>query len=248
MIDSAVVVSPSVTFSQLSHQLTIFPQVGGSLAGLIAGLQLKRQGVNVTILEQDVNSERSSHNAGIQVSENVNEVFRRHDGTGLRLALESTGSRWSIRRRQDVYTPGIGLRYWTNWGYMYRILRANFDGYASKACPDPPEARHGDGPARYLTGKRVTSLHYADGLVTVDYVDQAGQEEFITAQLVIGADGFHSTIRKLVQAPQALPDQLTGYFAWRGAVPRKMVSKETADYFSGNASFDLMGRKTYILW
>lgn len=94
----------------------------------------------------------------------------------------------------------------------------------------------------------MKSLYYADGLVTLHYVDQAGQEDTITCQLVVGADGFSSTIRKLVQAPQALPDQFTGYFAWRGAVPRKMVSKETADYFLGNVSFDLMGGKAYILW
>lgn len=234
--------SDAVKLTLISHQ------VGGSLSGLMAGLQLKRQGVNVTILEKDVNSERSSHNAGIQVSSNVNEIFRQNDDTGLRLALETAASRWSIGKRQDVATPAGVVRYWTNWGYLYRILRANFDGYASKACPDPPASRSGDGQARYLTGKRVTGLQYVDGLVTLNYVDQAGEEDSITSELVIGADGFHSVIRSLVQAPQALDDTYSGYFAWRGSVPRRLVSKETADYFLGNASFDLMGKKTYILW
>lgn len=182
------------------------------------------------------------------MSSNVNEIFRQNDDTGLPLALETTGSRWSIRKRRDVATPAGAARYWTNWGYLYRILRANFDGYASKACPDPPGARSGDGEARYLTGRRVTGLQCADGLVTLTFLDQAGEEESITSELVIGADGFHSTVRSLVQAPQTLYEEYSGHFAWRGAIPRKMVSKETADYFLGNVSFDLMGNKTYIIW
>lgn len=216
----------------------------------MAGLHLKRQGVNVTILEQDASSERSSHNAGIQIGPHARELLRQDDDTGLRLALETWGSRWSLGLRRDVLHPvskGPG-RLWTNWGYLYRILRANFDGYASKACPDPPAPRRGDGEARYLTGRRVTGLRYAEGLVTLQVVDQAGSEESLTSELVIGADGFNSSVRKLVEAPQMLSPRYAGYFAWRGSVPRKMVSKETADYFLNNASFDLMGNKTYILW
>lgn len=224
----------------------------------MAGLHLKRQGVNVTILEQDASSERSSHNAGIQLGAHVRELLRQDDDTGLRAALATSGSRWSLGLRRDVLAPktrsdagGPPTRLWTNWGYLYRILRANFDGYASKACPDPPAARPGDGEARYLTGRRVVGLRPSaegGGLVTLQVVDGAGGEESLTAELVVGADGFNSSVRGLVEAPQMLSPRYAGYFAWRGSVPRRMVSKETADYFLDNASFNLMGNKTYILW
>ncbi|KAF3766876.1 FAD binding domain protein [Cryphonectria parasitica EP155] len=221
--------------------------VGGSLSGLIHGLYLKRQGVNVTILEQDVNEERSSHNAGIQISDNVNKFLRQNDITGARLAFQSQAMHWSLRTRPKVYSSSTATRYWTNWGYVYRILRANFDGYVSKACPDPPAARPSDGQVQYLTGKRVTGMQYADGLVSLDYVDATGKEGSLSSELVIGADGNHSTVRKLVQAPQAEPENYAGYFAWRGSVPVRDVSKETADFFLNGICFDLLGNKSYIL-
>lgn len=183
------------------------------------------------------------------MSSNLNEIFRQNDETRLRLAVETNSSRVSAHKRQDILkSGGGGTRYWTNWGYVYRILRANFDGYASKACPDPPDCKTGDGQARYLTGKRVTGMHYEGGIVTLAFVDENDKEESIDAEVVVGADGFYSTIGRLVQAPQALSATYAGYFAWRGTVPRRLVSKETADYFHGNASFDFMGNKTYILW
>ncbi|CAN8101879.1 unnamed protein product [Discula destructiva] len=220
--------------------------VGGSLSGLLHGLHLKRMGINVTILEQDANSERSSHNAGIQISDNVKELLRLDDETGRDLTVGSCVNQWSIGMRKEVFR-GASIRYWTNWGLVYRVLRANFDGYTSQACPDAPDARAPDGKAQYLTGMRVTGLEHKDGLATVHFVNQTGKEDSITTELVIGADGARSTIRKLVQAPTAEMEGYAGFFAWRGAVPRKMVSKETADYFQDSISLQLMGGRMYIL-
>lgn len=167
------------------------------------GVHLKREGINVTILEQDSASERSSHNAGIRIDEKVNGILCQHDQTGLQTSLESKANFVSVRKRENLVKADKGTtRYWTNWGYLYRILRANFDGYASKACPNPPLAKSEDGSAEYLTGKRVTSLRYEDGTVTLHCVDaETGKEDSITSELVIGADRIHSTIRKLVRAP-----------------------------------------------
>lgn len=149
--------------------------------------------------------------------------------------------------RNNVF-KGAGIRYWTNWGLLYRVLRANFDGYASQACPEVPAPRSGDGRAQYLTGKRVTDLQYHDGLITLHHIDQADKRGTITSELVIGADGSRSTIRSLVQAPHAAREQYTGFFAWRGTIPRNMLSKQTAAFFQDNVSFAFLGSKIYILW
>lgn len=214
------------------------------------GVHLKREGVNVTILEQDSASERSTHNAGIRIDDNVNEFLRQHDRTGLQKSLESHANFISLRKRENVIKADKGTtRYWTNWGYLYRILRANFDGYVSKACPKPPAPQPGDGDAKYLTGKRVTSLQHTGGnQVTLQYIDaETGKEHPITSELVIGADGLHSTIRKLVDAPLAHAETYAGFVAWRGAVPRNAVSPATADFFSGQVSSDFMGQNTYMI-
>ncbi|KAL1856330.1 hypothetical protein Daus18300_010815 [Diaporthe australafricana] len=131
--------------------------VGGSLSGLMNGVHLKRQGVSLTTLEQNRASERSSHNAGIQ--SNANFI--------------------SVRKRENLIKADKGTtRYWASWGHLYRIFRANFDGYVSKACPTPRVPKTGDSPAEYLTGKRVTSLEYASGTVTLNYVDVETGEEY----------------------------------------------------------------------
>ncbi|KAG8167073.1 hypothetical protein KVR01_002762 [Diaporthe batatas] len=223
--------------------------VGGSLSGLMHGVLLKRQGINVTILEQDSASERSSHNAGIRIDENVNEFLSQHDRTGLRLSLESNANFISVRKHENVVKADKGTtRYWTNWGYLYRILRANFDGYASKACPNPPSSSPGDGTANYLTGRRVISLHYTYGIITVRYLDiGTNKEGSITSELVIGADGLRSTIRNLSHAPLARPETYSGFVAWRGAVPRHSVSSTTSDFFSGQVSSNFLGQNSYMI-
>lgn len=169
------------------------------------------------------------------------------------LSLETTALQVSFGRAGLRYhRDGLSVRWWTNWGLLYRLLRANFDGAPSKAFPDPPEARESDGLARYLTGRRVTALQYDAGAVMVRFVDRDGREEVLTADLVVGADGARSTVKQLLKAPTSTQGQdgvrYSGYIAWRGAVARSAVSKETADYFPHHASFNVMGDKMYILW
>lgn len=183
------------------------------------------------------------------MSSSINELLKLHDDTGARPTVETSALQVSLGKRQNIYRrTGMPTRWWTNWGLLYRLLRANFDAYPSKACPDPPAARETDGEARYLTGKKVTGLRYAGGAVTVSFEDRDGNQDSLQADLVVGADGARSSIRTLVNAPRAQEGQYTGYVAWRGAVARKLVSKETADYFLNHASFDFMGGKMYILW
>lgn len=213
------------------------------------GVHLKRKGIDVTILEQDSASERSSHNAGIRIDEHVKSFLSQHDRTGLRVSLEIHANYISLRKRQSLIKADKGTtRYWTNWGYLYRILRANFDGYSSEACPVPPESEPGDGNSRYLTAKRVIALNHTDHNISLDYVDtETGKQHSISSELVIAADGLHSTIRKLVQAPLACPETYAGFVAWRGAVPRNSVSQETAEFFSDQVSSDFLGQNAYMI-
>ncbi|KUI74289.1 2,6-dihydroxypyridine 3-monooxygenase [Cytospora mali] len=181
--------------------------VGGSLSGLMHGVHLKREGVNVTILEQDSASERSSHNAGSSIDDNVNDP-----GSSCVNMTRLDANLISLRKRENLIKADKGTtRYWTNWGYSYRILRANFDGYASNACPTPPSSKPGDGYAKYLTGKRT------------------GEEHSISSEFVIGADGKHSTTHKPVNAPLACPETYAGFIAWRGAVPRRSSIPNVAE-------------------
>ncbi|KAI1418546.1 FAD binding domain protein [Hypoxylon sp. FL1857] len=218
--------------------------VGGSLSGLMQGLRLKRQGHNVTIIEQDTGSERSSYEAGITVGENVEEFLRRFDATGLKATIPVAWRHFAYRKRPDFLNGKGGPRL-SNWIHLYRILRANFDQFASAACPNPPSPYKEDGKTSYLAGKRVTELQYSHGIVTVYFEDvRDGRRESIEANLVIGADGIHSTVRKLLNVPTT--KQYAGYVSWRGSTPEETVSPETAAYFNDRLSFDVM-KRTYMI-
>ncbi|KAK0717656.1 FAD binding domain protein [Lasiosphaeria miniovina] len=221
--------------------------IGGSLAGLLHGLSLKRRGSNVVVLEQDQSTMRSGHEAGIAYGPGVGELLDKYDDTGVASHASAAATRIAFRKREDLKTVNL-VRHLSSWVLLYRILRANFDGTASKAVPSPPPPRAGDGTAEYRAGKRVTGLAYDEraGFVTVRYVsrDGDGGEESVTADLVLAADGVHSTVRGLVNTPTA--KEYSGYVSWRGTVPEKDLPPRTAAYFKNNATLDFL-KRNYIV-
>jgi len=210
-------------------------------------LQLKRHGHNVTVLEQDTASDRDSHEAGVAFEANMDEFLKRYDATGLAMSLPSEIVRVAYGRRWPHVRDLKIQRRLSSWGFLYRILRANLDGFASEACRRPPAKREGDGEARYLSGKRVEGLKCQGETVTVLFVDVgSGKEEAIDADLVIGADGVHSTFRQVVAAPMVADKSYAGYVAWRGTVKESLLSKETVEYFADKVVFQVM-RRTYMV-
>ncbi|KAI1079986.1 FAD binding domain protein [Whalleya microplaca] len=159
-------------------------------------------------------------------------------------AFASNSRSWAYYKHPNVMNTKGSMQL-TSWGLLNSILRANFDGSASLACPKPPAPVEGDGSAVYLTGERVTELQYTKDTVTVKFTDiRTNQQESIDADLVIGADGVHSTVRRLVNAP--VFQQYAGYVAWRGTLPEKLVSKETVQYLSDRISLQF-SKHTYLL-
>lgn len=134
---------------------------------------------------------------------------------------------------------------------MYRILRANFDGLASDAVPVPPPPRKNDGKAEYFSGRRVTKLQHNKGedhgAMTVWYVDEDGKTDAIVADLVIGADGLHSTVRSMVHTTAARKEY-SGYVTWRGTVPENEVSPQMAAYFERRMTLNLLSRSYIVIY
>ena len=134
-------------------------------------------------------------------------------------------------------------RLMTSWDALYSRLRANFDGLKSEYCLNLPECianrvAEGKVTAVYESGKQVTLIEVEGEKVRVNYKDsESGKSTDILADLVIGADGPNSVVRKTFLQREIPKRRYAGYIAWRGVVPEGQVSEETRKIFQRNITY-----------
>lgn len=229
--------------------------VGGSLGGLFAGIVLFRLGHDVTILERTPSGTLIDQGAGISISTVVPsiyesfkslissgspilEFFNEYDRTGTQYYVNLPDAMQFLKRDGSVKATITGKvpNASTSWGLLYSLLRANFDGRYEEGFIAGAEGREGDGKAEYRTGLRVCEIEDAGSdQVNVHYEDNSGKKSFTEANLVIGADGPSSSVKKLMQ-PEA-ERTYSGYVAWRGMVREDLLSKETENILKDNLTF-----------
>jgi len=179
--------------------------IGAGVGGLGLALSLLRAGVDVQVFEQARAS--SDVGAGIQMSPNASRVLT---GLGLGDELARTGvrpvafhqRRWDDGRTLlrtplgDAATEAFGSPY-------YHVHRADLLGMVARAVP-------------------TEHVHFAHRLVALD--DRGDRVELTFENgtrapfdVVVGADGIHSTVRGLVFGEQ--DPRFTGCAAYRGLVP-----------------------------
>ncbi|KAE8389870.1 hypothetical protein BDV23DRAFT_172739 [Aspergillus alliaceus] len=195
---------------------------------------------------QDPSKDRHSHESGVSIGPSVVKLLEKYDATGRPAAIPARFLSAAWRQRLRVINV-VWNHNMSNWGCLYLILRANFDGMASETVPEPPPPKTTDGTVEYRGGKRATGVSYdkEKGLVHVQYVDVvSGEYGSVSAGMVIAADGVHSTIRKIMQVPTR--KDYAGYVAWRGTVAERLLSKETVEYFTNRLNFTLL-KGTYFI-
>jgi 2-polyprenyl-6-methoxyphenol hydroxylase-like FAD-dependent oxidoreductase len=224
------------------------PQVGGSSAGLMCGIVLKRLGHNVHILEQYPSSKREGLAAGVGFFEHAQEFLKNHD-----LLFHQPISILAAKAQQ--LNPDLTVKrvlslpmHMSSWDVMYYRLRANFDGMASNFCPGPPPSVVGDGQAVFDVGKRVTNIQYVEGRPLVEFVEVADgkKSKSMEADLVIAADGSSSRVREILQPD--LQREYPGYVAWRGTVPMRDLPNELMDTIELKTTFYMMHRDYMIIY
>ncbi|EED14518.1 conserved hypothetical protein [Talaromyces stipitatus ATCC 10500] len=212
--------------------------VGGSLSALMQGL----------VLERFTTDKPPSHMAGVCLGPDVLRLLGRYDRAatiplGIRAELLQSVDREGRRR------PFLHIhRIMSSWDALYFRLRANFDGLATEYIPSPPGPRPLEGEsiasakarARYQVGQEVVDIRPAsEGRVSVSIVDVSGEvgKRELAADLVLGADGPNSVVRKVFVPPGLADRRYANYVAWRGVVPELQASKETREIFSKNITY-----------
>lgn len=199
------------------------------------------------ILEQEC-GDRESHMAGIGAATDVLQFLDKYDRVDQPLGIPSECLQ-SLDTQGKITLLLRAKRVLTSWDALYYRLRANFDGLENRYC-DCPEDFEGMrlGRTRYESGKRVSDVFIVDQKVSI-CVESSGTDEktVMTADMLIGADGTNSIVRRaFVRDEMAIP-RYSGYVAWRGVVPESDVSEETRKVFQHNVTYFLLPREHVIV-
>jgi salicylate hydroxylase len=183
--------------------------VGGGIGGLAAALSLHRAGIDVHVFEQS--RVLREVGAGIQVSPNASRVLSK---LGLADELEAMGVRsvaWHQRRWDDGTTllrTALGDAVVEAFGYPhYQMHRADLLEALIRALP----------AERVHLGHRLAALEDDGDRVEAQFENAPP----VDVDVLVGADGIHSTVRSILFGPQEA--RFTGCVAYRGLVPAERL-------------------------
>jgi 2-polyprenyl-6-methoxyphenol hydroxylase-like FAD-dependent oxidoreductase len=184
---------------------------GAGIAGLVAGLSLLQRGIAVEIFEQA--DELRELGAGVQLSANGTRVLialgLEHDmqaiaaePSGKQIRLFSTGRTWKLFDLGVSSRALYGAPYWmVHRGDFHRVLLDTFNARA---------------PGRLHLGARCVGFDEAEGIRL-----HLANGETHRADVVVGADGVHSEIRRQIGGDRK--PFFAGVAAWRGLVPMERL-------------------------
>ncbi|MBL7256275.1 FAD-dependent monooxygenase [Paractinoplanes lichenicola] len=190
--------------------------IGGGIAGPVAALALRKAGLEATVFEA---YDSSADDVGGTLAVAANGLA----------ALELVGAADAVRAvaqpadRQvmsvggrTITLPGVAAPHVIRRGDLHRILRDR---------------------AGVIAGKRLVSATEHDGQVTAAFADGTTA----TGDILIGADGVRSTVRRLID-PHAPGPRYTGMIAVEGH------STAEVDVAPGTITFAFGRRAYYLYW
>ena len=211
------------------------------------GIMLRSNGYNVTILEQESSTHRQGLDAGIRVGPEFLQFMQRYDRIKRDYSLFAPRAHNLVKNGTVSFTVPFNAAL-TSWALVWSILRANFDGSASRAVPDPPPLLHGGPEVRFWSGARVTGVQElgGDSKVRVQFEDVVrNSTEWIDCDLVVAADGSNSSIRRIL-SPE-VKSEYAGYVSWRGTVPEDSVDRNVLDVLGVNPTVHRMQGSHFIM-
>jgi salicylate hydroxylase len=177
--------------------------VGGGICGLATASALRHRGLDVTLFEQA--PVLGEVGAGIFVYPNsLRQLERMGFGKALAKVGAPVGSGSSYRRMDGMAVGSILTTDSSGWNGMYGMHRADLLEALAAALPSDA----------VRTGHKCVRFEQTDGSARLTFGNGAKFE----ADLVIAADGIHSTLQRYVVAPQS--PEYSGTRAYRGLIAR----------------------------
>ncbi|CDZ30402.1 FAD-dependent monooxygenase [Neorhizobium galegae] len=178
--------------------------VGGSLAGLFAGIMLQQAGHDVRIYERS-RSGLAGRGAGLVSQSDLLHILRligcEHVARVGVVAKERIYLNHDGSVAQTVRMPQTQM----SWDVLFETVASHI------------------APETYFLGRDVVDV--LDGENGAELIFGDGTRE--TADLVIGADGLGSVVRGVVNAKDN-QNRYSGYVAWRGLIPEASLPTAAA--------------------
>lgn len=193
--------------------------VGGGIGGLTLALSLHAAGTGVEVYESV--DEVRPLGVGINL---LPHAVRELDALGLldvldRVSVAPTTLRYLTKRGETIWSEPRGRAA----GYPWPQLSIH-RGALQQLLLDAVLERIG--PAHLHTGRHLVRTEHATGgsAVTAHFAAQRGGAvvDTVTADVLVAADGIHSTAR-LQRYPDQGPPRWNGALLWRGAVEHEPV-------------------------
>jgi 2-polyprenyl-6-methoxyphenol hydroxylase-like FAD-dependent oxidoreductase len=193
--------------------------VGGSIAGCAAARALHRAGAGEVVVLERASGRLQDRGVGLAIQ---NERYAELEAAGYldeRMPWVALARRpWVVQdgtRRQGREIASLPFPYRSySWGSLWQELRHRL--------PDAVEYRNGSVIHAVADGSDGTDgADRADGAdgATVIFADGT-QEQF---DLVVGADGYRSTVRAAMLPPGSAAPVWGGYLAWRGTLAAEQL-------------------------
>lgn len=186
---------------------------GGGISGLALALSCNQVGIPFEVYE----ATPVMRPMGVGINLQPSAVRELHD-LGLAARLDEVGIRLQdyglyTKRGLHVWTEPRGLAAGYDWP-SYSVHR----GRLHMLLLD--EVIRRAGPDAVRTGWRGTGFDTEDGQAVLHLEDRAGVRRSARGDVLIGADGIHSAIRRQMQ-PDEGPPQWGGAMLWRGTTLAK---------------------------
>src|SRR5262245_49097208 len=181
--------------------------VGAGIGGLTTALFLNKHGIDCEVFEQAPAIQELG--VGINL---MPQAIASYDEIGMLLVLEQSG----IAPDHLFYRTGQGLTVWDEprgrrAGLPYPQISIH-RGRLQRLLHDAIEAR---APGGVLVDRTFTSWHETDGQVEAHFVSVSGERFVAKGDVLIGADGIHSQLRRILFPDEGVP-RWSGRLMWRG--------------------------------
>ncbi|MEJ7637384.1 MAG: FAD-dependent monooxygenase [Singulisphaera sp.] len=195
--------------------------VGGSLGGLMTGLELRDAGCEVTVFER---SDRvlDDRGAGIVMQPETLHLLRKYGLADERSAGVWSNHRQYLDRRGGPASAMPSAQLMTSWGLLYRHFRSAFPDECYRRMRGLGD-RAGRGRRPHLLRGRARG-----------------------GDLLVGADGARSSCRRQLM-PEVQP-RYAGYVAWRGVVGEAEAEPDLLRVFADHFTFFQMERSHVLCY